>query len=84
MSARGYTETVTDPRDRWAMAAAPVYTWGATLSSLVWFGFAAAAAAAGHPVLAMLFGVVGVLVVVAGLSLRRRFWRRMRAKYPDG
>ena len=74
--------TVTDPDDRWAMAAAKFYGPGAILSSLIWFGFAIGAGVTGHALLAGAFALVGVLVVVAALRSQRRFWRRMRTKYP--
>ena len=44
--------TVSDPDDRWAMAAMKFYGPGAMLSSLIWFGFAIGAGVTGHPVLA--------------------------------
>jgi hypothetical protein len=55
----------------------PVYGTGALLSSLIWFGFAAAAALKGKFVFAVLFTLVGLLVIAATLRLRRQFRRRM-------
>jgi hypothetical protein len=78
----GHDMSVSEPEDRWAMVAMRFYGPGAILSSLIWFGFAIGAGVTGHPVLAGLFALVGLLVVVAGLRLQRRFWRRMRTKYP--
>ena len=55
----------------------PLYSTGALLSSLIWFGFATAAAVQGEAVFAVLFALVGCLVATATLRLKRRFRRRV-------